>query len=198
MKKDRYFMDLAKEYGPIRLESCFKNITIDPVLMKEIDRLGVLSKNQKLYLHEMISRIIDYAIKGFVNGSNKIDALTISWLGTWCNCPESELIRHIGKYKDITYTKFLKDYKDMFPQGIVIGSINNDPFPAVEESYIYRELLYPDNYDSPDYVLEFVNAKLNAALPGHNLWAKALDLDVLSIYNLDRLPHMKTYYEFYC
>lgn len=186
-------MDLAKEYGPIRLENCFKNITIDPVLMKEIDRLGVLSKNQKLYLHEMINRIIDYAKKGFVNGSNKIDALIVSWLGTWGNSPESELIHHIGELKDITYTKFLKDHKDIYRKGTIIGSIDYDPFPAVEESYIYRELLDPDNYDAPYYALDFVNAKLNEALPKHNLWARALDLDSLSIYDLNVLPHMKTY-----
>lgn len=186
-------MDLANEYGPIQLEDCFKNITNDPVLMKEIDRLGVLSKNQKLYLHEIINRIIDYAKKGFVNGTYKIDALIVSPHGTWGNSPESELIHHIGKFNDITYTKFLKDHKDIYRKGTIIGSIDYNPFPAVEKSYIYRELLDPDNYGAPRYVLDFVNWKLNEALPRHNLWAKALDLDSLSIYDLNVLPHMKTY-----
>lgn len=193
MKKDKYFMDLAKEYGPIRLENCFKSMTIDSVLMKEIKGLGVLSKNQKFFLHEMIYKIIDYAKKGFVDSTYKIDALFVSCSGTWGNSPESELIHHIGKFKDITYTKFLKDHKDIFRKGTIIGSIDYDPFPAVEESYIYRELLDPDNYDAPYYVLDFVNAKLNKVLPGHHLWAKALDFDFLSIYDLNVLPNMKTY-----
>lgn len=193
MKKNKYFMDLAHEYGPIQLEDCFKNMTIDPILIKEIERLGVFSKNQKYYIHYVINGIIDYAKKGFVDGINKIDALFVSWPVTWGNSPENKLIRHIGKYEDIIYTEFLKDYEDIFPKKTIIGSINSDPFPAVEESYIYRELLDPDNYDAPYYVLDFVNKKLNEALPGHNLWARALDLDSLSIYDLDILPHMKTY-----
>lgn len=56
MKKDRYFMDQAKKYGPMTLEKCFENMTIDPILMKDIERQGVFSKNQKHYLHEMISK----------------------------------------------------------------------------------------------------------------------------------------------
>lgn len=186
-------MDLAHEYGPIQLEDCFKNMTIDPILIKEIERLGVFSKNQKCYIHYVINGIIDYAKKGFVDGTNKIDALFVSWPVAWGNSPENKLIRHIGKYEDIIYTEFLKDYEDIFPQKTIIGSINSNPFPAVEESYIYRELLDPDNYDAPYYVLDFVNAKLNKVLPGHNLWARALDLDSLSIYDLNVLPHMKTY-----
>lgn len=189
----RYFMDLANEYGPIQLEDCFKNMTIDPVLIKEIDWLGVFSKNQKYYIHYVINGIIDYAKKGFVDGTNKIDALFVSWLVTWGNNPESELIHHIRKYKDIIYTEFLKDYEDMFPKGTIVGTLNENPFPAVEEPHIYRDLLDPDNYGAPRYVLDFVNWKLNEALPRHNLWAKALDLDSLSIYDLNVLPHMKTY-----
>lgn len=193
MKKDRYFMDLAKEYGPIRLENCFKNMTIDPILMKEIQRLGVLSKNQKYYIHYIMNSIIDFARKGFVGNNNKINALFVSCIGSWNKIPESDLIHHIRKYNDITYTEFLKDYKDIFPKGTIIGSIDDDPFPAVEESYIYRELLDPNNYGAPRYILDFVNKKLNKTLPGHNLWVKALDLDYLSIFDLNVLPHMKTY-----
>lgn len=79
------------------------------------------------------------------------------------------------------------------PKGTIIGTLNENPFPAVEEPDVYRELLDPDNYGAPRYVLDFVNKKLNEALPGHNLWAKANDLDFLSIYDLNKLPHMKTY-----
>lgn len=83
MKKDRYFMDQAKKYGPMTLEKCFENMTIDPILMKNIERQGVFSKNQKHYLHEMINRIISYAKKGFVNGTQKISCLDISCTYTW-------------------------------------------------------------------------------------------------------------------
>lgn len=198
MNKNKYFMDLAKEYGPIQLEKCFKNMAIDPILMKEIEGLGVFSKNQKYFLHEMVNRVIYFARKAFVNAPQKISGLKILCFGTWGSLPESDFIHHIGKYDDIIYSELLKDYKDLFQEGTIMGSINDHPFPAVEESYIYRELLYPDNYDAPHHALEFVNAKLSAALPGYNLWCKALDLDVLNIYDLDKLPHMKTYYEFYC
>ncbi len=178
--------------GYTGVEGCFKTMKINTTLMNEIKQLG-LCENQERFVHEMVNRIIDYSKKGFVYGTNKIDALIVSWLDTWCNCPESELIRHIGKYKGITYTELLKDYEDMFSKGTIIGTLNENPFPAVEEPYIYRELLDPDNYNAPHYVLDFVNKKLNEALPGYNLWAKADDLDLLSIYDLNVLPHMKTY-----
>lgn len=81
------------------------------------------------------------------------------------------------------YSEFLKDYKEeglILPKGIVIGSIDDDPFPAVQESddytetpYLYGGLLDPDKYGAPHYALDFVNKKLNEALPGHNLWVRA-------------------------
>lgn len=197
MKKDRYFMDQAKKYGPMTLEKCFENMTIDPILMKDIERQGVFSKNQKHYLHEMINRIIHYAELGFVNGKQKINVLSVSRFVTWGNSHETNLIHHIEKYNDIIYTEFLKDYEDdriiIYPKGTIIGTINDDPFPAVEESIIYRELLDPDNYGAPHYVLDFANKKLNEALSGHNLWAMTLDFDYLSIYDLTIFPHIKTY-----
>ncbi len=197
MKKDRYFMDQAKKYGPMRLEKCFENMTIDPILMKDIERQGVFSKNQKHYLHEMINRIIHYAELGFVNGKQKINVLSVSRFVTWGNSHETNLIHHIEKYNDIIYTEFLKDYEDdriiIYPKGTIIGTINDNPFPAVEESFIYRELLDPDNYGAPHYVLDFANKKLNEALSGHNLWAMTLDFDYLSIYDLTIFPHIKTY-----
>lgn len=101
-------MDQAKKYGPMTLEKCFENMTIDPILMKDIERQGVFSKNQKHYLHEMINRIISYAKKGFVNGTQKISCLDISCTYTWGD----DLICHIGMYKDIIYSEFLKDYKE--------------------------------------------------------------------------------------
>lgn len=197
MKKDRYFMDQAKKYGPMTLEKCFENMTIDPILMKDIERQGVFSKNQKHYLHEMINRIIHYAELGFVNGKQKINVLSVSRFVTWGNSHETNLIHHIEKYNDIIYTEFLKDYDDdriiIYPKGTIIGTINDNPFPAVEESFIYRELLDPDNYGAPHYVLDFANKKLNEALSGHNLWAMTLDFDYLSIYDLTIFPHIKTY-----
>lgn len=197
MKKDRYFMDQAKKYGPMTLEKCFENMTIDPILMKDIERQGVFSKNQKHYLHEMINRIIHYAELGFVNGKQKINVLSVSRFVTWGNSHETNLIHHIEKYNDIIYTEFLKDYEDdriiIYPKGTIIGTINDNPFPAVEESFIYRELLDPNNYGAPHYVLDFVNKKLNEALSGHNLWAMTLDFDYLSIYDLTIFPHIKTY-----
>lgn len=199
MKKDRYFMDQARKYGPMTLEKCFENMTIDPILMKDIERQGVFSKNQKHYLHEMINRIISYAKKGFVNGTQKISCLDISCTYTWGD----DLICHIGMYKDIIYSEFLKDYKEeglILPKGIVIGSIDDDPFPAVQESddytetpYLYGGLLDPDKYGAPHYALDFVNKKLNEALPGHNLWVRAEGLLILNIYNLNDLPHMRNY-----
>lgn len=190
-------MDQAKKYGPMTLEKCFENMTIDPILMKDIERQGVFSKNQKHYLHEMINRIIHYAELGFVNGKQKINVLSVSRFVTWGNSHETNLIHHIEKYNDIIYTEFLKDYEDdriiIYPKGTIIGTINDNPFPAVEESFIYRELLDPGNYGAPHYVLDFANKKLNEALSGHNLWAMTLDFDYLSIYDLTIFPHIKTY-----
>lgn len=34
-------MELARDYGKIQLTECFKNMTIAPILMKEIEGLGV-------------------------------------------------------------------------------------------------------------------------------------------------------------
>lgn len=199
MKKDRYFMDQAKKYGPMTLEKCFENMTIDPILMKDIERQGVFSKNQKHYLHEMTNRIIAYAKEVFVNGTQKISCLYISCTYIW----ECELMRYIGKYKNIVYREFINDYKEkglIFPKGIIIGSIDDDPFPAVQESddytetpYLYGGLLDPDKYGAPHYALNFVNKKLNEALPGHNLWVRAEGLLILNIYNLNDLPHMRNY-----
>lgn len=190
-------MDLAKDEGPRLLEKCFKSAATDQALMKEIEKLGGLSINQRYYVHEMVKTIIHYAKEGFVYGTQKISYLTISFLSSWGTSSESDLVHHIGKYKDIIYTEVLKDFKSdgtlLFPKGTVIGSIEADPFPGVEESCIYREILDPDNYSAPFYVLDFVNKKLQDALPNNNLWAKAVDLDVLSICNLNVLPHLKTY-----
>lgn len=195
--KNKYFMDLAKGYGSTRLENCFKSITIDSSLMNEIKELGGLNENQEFFIHEMIKRLIHYAELGFVNGKQKINVLIVSRFVTWGNSHETNLIHHIEKYNDIIYTEFLKDYEDdsiiIYPKGTIIGTINDDPFPAVEESIIYRELLDPNNYGAPHYVLDFVNKKLNEALSGHNLWAMTLDFDYLSIYDLTIFPHIKTY-----
>lgn len=195
MKKDRFFFNKAKEFGAIELEDCFENITIDPVLMKEIGKIGVFSKNQKFYLQEITNRIIQYAKQGFVNGTQKISLLEISHFYIW---KDSTDIRYIGKYDGITCFEIMKN-DEIFLKGNVIGSINEDPFPYIVESYddgysyVYGGLLDPDTYRAPRYALEFVNRKLNEALPGRNLWVKAEHLFALSIYDLNVLPHMKTY-----
>lgn len=197
MKKENFFMDLAKEYGSIRLENSFKDLTINPVFMKEIKAVGMFSRNQECYLQEITNRIIQYAKQGFVNGTQKISSLKISCFGIYVALYNNDPIRCIGEYNGIVYSKYLKDYccngRIIYPKNTIIGSINDYPFPDIEEQGIYRELLDPDKYGAPHYALDFVNKKLNETLPGHNLWAKADDLDYLSIYDLDILPHMKTY-----
>lgn len=81
----------------------------------------------------------------------------------------------------------------MYPKGTVIGTIVRHPFPQVFKSYAYRELLDPENDSVPHYVLDFVNEKLHEAYPQHNLWCVTLDFEFLSIYDLDKLPHMNRY-----
>lgn len=150
-----------------------------------------------MYIHYLIKKIIGYAELGFVKRTRKISVLDISWLGTWGECPETCLLHHLGKYDYMSYVELLKDVDECegryLPKGTIVGTLNENPFPAIKEPYVYRELLDPDNYDAPHYVHDFVNKKLNEALSGHNLWAKANDLDSLSIYDLNKLPHMKTY-----
>lgn len=165
--------------------------------MNKIKRLGGLSKNQSYYVHEMVKTIIHYAKEGFINGTQQISFLNITLFKTWGNSSESDLFHHIGMYNDIIYTKILKDFKPhkklVFPKGTIIGSIEADPFPCVNEIEIYKEILDPDNYCAPRYVLDFVNRELNEALSGYNLWTRALDFDFLNIFDLNVLPHMKTY-----
>lgn len=193
MPKDRFFFDLSKKDGRMRFDSCFENITIDRNLMKEIEGLGVFCKNQKYYLHEMINRIIYYAKKAFVNAPQKISSLEISDIYSWF------MIRNIGKYNDIEYSEFIDDCC-IYPKGTIIGSIKTNPFPNIyvplydyDLSYTYGGLLEPDHYGAPHYALDFVNRKLNEALPGHNLWVKTEFVYILSIYDLNVLPNMKTY-----
>lgn len=194
----RFFLILINgAFMPSSTEPCFNSMKIDQTLMNEIKGLGGLSKNQELYIHYMIKKIIGYAELGFIKGSRKISVLDISGGGTYGECPETCLLHHIGKYDYMCYVELREDIDfcegRYLPKGTIIGTLNEDPFPAVKDLYIYRELLDPDNYDAPHYALDFVNKKLNEALPGRNLWAKALDFDFLSIYDLDILPHMKTY-----
>ena len=104
----------------------------------------------------------------------------------------------MGKTGNVILTEFVKDsYLDdgsiMYPNGTVIGTIVRHPFPQVSTSYAYRELLDPENYNAPHYVLDFVNEKLHEAYPQHNLWCVTLDFEFLDIYDLDKLPHMKRY-----
>lgn len=184
-------------YMPSSTEPCFNNMKIDQTLMNEIKGLGGLNENQELYIHYMIKKIIGYAELGFIKGTQKIRVLDISPLGTYGECPETCLLHHIGKYDYMCYIELREDIDfcegRYLPKGTKIGTLNENPFPTVKESYIYRELLDPDNYGAPHNILDFVNRKLNEALPGYNLWAKADDLDFLSIYDLNVLPHMKTY-----
>ena len=196
MKK--FFLVLTNgAFMPSSSEPYFNNMKVDQTLMNEIKGLGGLNENQELYIHYMIKKIIGYAELGFIKGTRKISVLDISWLGTYGECPETCQLHHIGKYDNMCYVKLRKDIDACegryLPKGTIIGTLNEDPFPAVKNPYIYRELLDPDNYGAPHYVLDFVNKKINEALPGRNLWAKADDLEFLSIYDLDILPHMKTY-----
>lgn len=63
---------------PSNFEPCFNRMKIDPVLMSEIQQLGGLTKNQELYIHYLIKKIIGYAEltkrlnpnKPFIGGSN--------------------------------------------------------------------------------------------------------------------------------
>lgn len=215
-----YFLELAQSYCAVQLESCFQNMAIDPDLMVEIKNKLKLAPNQELYIHEMIKRTIESAKDGFMNGSVKVDVLEVSrfpalgqiaeFLGQseeeqskhpnkkeFCE-PWKGLLRPLGRNRDILLTKCVKDLRFddgiiMYPKGTLIGTIAKDPFPKVPEPYAYRELLDPDNYSAPHDVLDFVNKKLHEAYPQFNLWCVALDLDNLSIFDLDKLPHMKRY-----
>ena len=214
-----YFQELAELYGTMQPEPCFQNITIDSGLMAEIRQLK-LSPNQEYYLHEVVKQIFQFVKEGFMNGTVKVDVLIYSYFmsfgqtGEFLALSKEEqdkrpdlkkccdhwkgLISPLGRDGNIILTECVGDlrYDDnsiMYPKGTIIGNIEKAPFPAVSESYAYRELLDSDNYSAPHDVLDFVNKKLHEAYPEFNLWCVAFDLESLSIYDLDQLPHMKRY-----
>ena len=212
-----YFWKLAQCYDAMRPELCFQNIITDSGLMAEIGKLK-LAPNQEYFLHEVIKRdfplIKDAFMNGEVGGIIISHFTTFGQMGEFLTLSEEEqskrpdvkefckpwkgLLRPLGKNRNVILTECVKDlYFDdgtiMYPKGTVIGTIAKNPFPKVSESYAYRELLDPDNYSAPHDVLDFVNEKLHKAYPQFNLWCIALDLDHLSIFDLDKLAHMKRY-----
>lgn len=216
---ENYFYELAMREGCLTPDPCFQSIALDTTLMSEIKGLG-LAPNQELYVHEMIKQAIQAVKEGFENPARKIDTLVVSGFSTWGQAAEflsksvmeqneypdikkywqplTGLIKPLGKTGNVILTEFVKDsYFDdgsiMYPKGTVIGTIVRHPFPQVSTSYAYRELLDPENYSAPHYVLDFVNGKLHEAYPQYNLWCVALDFEFLDIYDLDKLPHMKRY-----
>ena len=214
-----YFQELAQINDAMQPEPCFQNIAIDPDLMAEIKRLK-LASNQEYYLHEVMKQILQSVKDGFMNETKKVDVLIVSSFSSfgqvgeflarseeeqdkhpkvkeWCE-PMKGLINSLGRDGNVILTECVSDlrYGDnsiMYPKGTIIGTIAKDPFPVVFDSFGYRDLLDPDNYSAPHYVLDFVNKKLHEAYPQFNLWCVALDLESLSIYDLDKLPHMKRY-----
>lgn len=214
-----YFLELAQSYGAMQPESCFQNMTFDLDLMAEIGKLR-LPQNQAYFLHEVMRNNFPLVKEAFMDGTEKVDAIIISHIpifgqaGEFLSLSEEEqskhpdmkefcepwkgLVRPFGRNGNVILTRCVKDlYFDdgtiMYPKGTLIGTIAKDPFPKISEPYAYRELLDPDNYSAPHDVLDFVNEKLHEAYPQFNLWCVALDLDNLSIFDLDKLPHMKRY-----
>ena len=216
---DGYFWVLAQSYDAMRPEPCFQDMAFDLDLMAEIGKLK-LPQNQAYFLHEVMKNNFPLVKEAFMDVNQKVDVVIISHFTTfgqigeflplsgeeqskhpdmkeYCE-PWKRLLKPLGRNGNVIHTECVKDlrFNDgsiMYPKGTVIGTIANNPFPKVSDSFDYRELLDPDNYGAPHDVLDFVNEKLHEAYPQYNLWCVALDLDNLSIFDLDKLPHMKRY-----
>lgn len=217
-----HFYILAQIYNAPS-EPCFRGgCSFDYSLLTEMGKRIqlALDLDQEYFLHEVMRNNFPLVKEAFMDGTEKVDAIIISHIptfgqtGEFLSLSEEEqskhpdmkefcepwkgLVRPFGRNGNVILTRCVKDlYFDdgtiMYPKGTLIGTIAKDPFPKISEPYAYRELLDPDNYSAPHDVLDFVNEKLHEAYPQFNLWCVALDLDNLSIFDLDKLPHMKRY-----
>lgn len=176
------------------VEPCFNGIRIDEQLMNEIKQLG-LCENQELFVHAMVERVKNYARLGFIDETG-ISALDISE-GLWGPCPESCPKHNLKTCRCMREVYLEEDYYvgkgRSFPKGTVIGAWRENPFPAVKNQSCYNWLMDPDTYNAPRFVLDFINKKLKEAYPQLNLWAKATELKLLTIYDLNVHPHSKHY-----
>lgn len=182
-------------YMPSSTEPCFNNMKINQTLMNEIKGLGGLNKKQELYIHYMIKKIIGYAELGFIKNTN-ISTLDISE-SLWEPCPVTCPKHNRKTCRCMRLVTFQEDYyvskARSFPEGTVIGAWRENPFPAVKNESYYNWLMNSDLYDEPYFVLDFINQKLKEAYPQLNLWAKATELKLLTIYDLNVHPHSKHY-----
>lgn len=176
------------------VEECFNSMSVDEQLMNEIKQLG-LCENQERFVHYMVKRVINYARLGFIDETG-ISALDISE-GLWGPCPESCPKHNLKTCRCMREVYLEEDYYvgkgRSFPKGTVIGAWRENPFPAVKNESCYNWLMNPDLYDEPHFVLDFINQKLKEAFPQLNLWAKATELKLLTIYDLNVHPHSKHY-----
>lgn len=180
--------------GYTGVEGCFKSMKINPVLMNEIKQLG-LCENQERFVHYMVERVIEFAELGFIKNTN-ISALDISE-GLWKPCQVTYPKHNRKTCRCMRLVILQEDYYvgkgRSFPKGTVIGAWRENPFPAVKNESCYNWLMNPDLYDEPHFVLDFINQKLKEAFPQLNLWAKATELKLLTIYDLNVHPHSKHY-----
>lgn len=176
------------------VEECFNSMSVDEQLMNEIKQLG-LCENQELFVHAMVERVINYARLGFIDETG-ISALDISE-DLWTPCPESCPKHNLKTCRCMREVYLEEDYYvgkgRSFPKGTVIGAWRENPFPTVKNESCYNWLMNPDLYDEPHFVLDFINQKLKEAFPQLNLWAKATELKLLTIYDLNVHPHSKHY-----
>lgn len=186
----------SQHYNCLGVEPCFNGMQIDSVLMSEIQQLGGLSKNQMLFIHFMVKRVIEFAKIGFVDETG-ISALDISERNVWGPCPKTCPMHKRKTCRCMRKVTFQEDYYlsigRNFPKGTVIGAWKENPFPAVKYESCYNWIMNPDLYDAPRFVLDFINEKLKEALPQLNLWAKATELKLLTIYDLNVHPNSKHY-----
>ena len=209
-------------FGLHPTEPCFIKMSIsDKPLLQEILALPNLPDDAVAYMYYMTKKTIDLVRKYLNVSGYKADYIYASdflpSIGSYAHnlaigeykpigdpnfdnyCDwNKRTVRHLGEYNGAYYHEFIKDCVDddgsmIYPAGIIGCTVVKDVFPDTDGAYEYRELLDPDNYlVSHDY-LDFVNRKLHEAFPDRNLWAVALDLDSVTIFDLDKLPHLKRY-----
>lgn len=138
-------------------------------------KLG-LNEDQANWVDDILSRIIDYTQKFMDYQGTHYSSLNI--------CSSNHpLHTDLSLDEPRTNSDTIQIRADIFPEVPETGDYLSE----------YRLLLDPDNYGYPRSVLDYVNEKLNEAIPEYNLWCVAFDFDWLSVYDLNIVPEKKRY-----
>lgn len=148
--------------------------------MKEDIRIKLgLNEDQANWVDDIVARIIDYTRRFMDYQGKHYSSLYI--ISSDFPLPKNE--DDLALNEPRTNGKTIQIRAEIFPKVPESGCYYSE----------YRPLLDPDNYGYTHDVLDYVNEKLNEAIPNHNLWCVALDFDWISVFDLDIVPERKRY-----